>query len=189
MNNIELFIGLACLFWFFTHPWPALIVDWGRQSLFEIRDNVFLMAASGDDKGLSFENKLYGDIRREINMTIRFFEDITWGRMIWLGLVRPKIHHTKASQPVIHAILKIEDATLRGRLLKDILHVYVVVASVMVLRNPIMLILAMMVFVPLVALFSFLRDWHQKMQGLLTRGAGLMGIMIQSSQYPLNARH
>ncbi len=85
MNNLGFFIGLACLFWFFSRLWPALMVDWGRQSLFEVRDNIFLLAASDDFDSFGFNNELYQTIRTELNSMIRYLEDINGGadHRIW----------------------------------------------------------------------------------------------------------
>ena len=179
MNNLEFFIGLACLFWFFGRLWPALMVDWGRQSLFEVRDNIFLLAASGDFDSFGFNDELYRTIRTELNSMIRYLEDINWGRIIVFGLFRNKIRMSALTQPAIEAVISIEDTALRRRLLSDIFQAYVALTGVMILRSPIVLMLAM-ILVPLVALLGVVRNGYQSIGDMPRQ---IAGTIIQSSQY------
>ncbi len=68
--NIALFlIGLAftCLCWFIG--WRQLYLDRYRQSLFEIRDNLFDIARAG---AIDFSDPLYGKMRNALHLRIRF---------------------------------------------------------------------------------------------------------------------
>ncbi len=181
MNNLEFFIGLACLFWFFGRLWPALMVDWGRQSLFEVRDNIFLLAASGDFDSFGFNDELYQTIRTELNSMIRYLEDINWGRIIVFGLFRNKIRMSAVKPLAIETIINMEDTALRRRLLSDIFRAYVVLTGVMTLRSPIGLILAM-ISVPLVALIGVVKNGYQNIGDMPRQIAGAAGIIVRSSQ-------
>ncbi len=180
MNNIEFFVGLGLLFWFFSCKWPNLMVDWGRQALFEVRDSLFLLASSGKVQGFGFDDPLYRDMRSEINMINRYLEYFCWGRVWLFSLMGTQVDRRQSRSSVVKSILEIEDIALRDRLLGDMLRVCLTVISVMVLRNPLMLAFAM-VLTPCIALLSFWRNGQRKMLGLISRSAGMTDTIIASS--------
>lgn len=75
MNAVAILIVIAFLIWFFYGPWKSLVIDIGRQNLFEIRDSLFLIAADGK---ISFEDPAYIAIRDRINGMIRFCESFSF---------------------------------------------------------------------------------------------------------------
>lgn len=66
--------------WFYG-PWQTLCVDWARERMFEARNAIFDMAASGD---LEFSSPEYRKIRRRIEGTIRFSHRISWPTIVLL---------------------------------------------------------------------------------------------------------
>ncbi len=75
LNAVTIFAGIAFLAWFFYGPWKSLVIDIGRQNLFEIRDSLFMIAASGK---VSFDDPAYIAIRNRINGMIRFCESFSF---------------------------------------------------------------------------------------------------------------
>lgn len=78
-NTIELLAAVGLGVWLFYGPWQRLLVDTFRQSLFDVRDKVFLMAA---DKRIGFDDPLYGAFRGRINAMIRFADNFRWQTIV-----------------------------------------------------------------------------------------------------------
>ena len=68
------FIGFFLVAYLVFVVWPRLVVDYERQKLFELRDNLFDLAASGM---FSFESESYVNIRALLNSMIRGAEFAT----------------------------------------------------------------------------------------------------------------
>lgn len=56
-------------------PWQRLMVDMARQRLFQLRDEIFDLAADGK---ISFDDPSYHEVRSAFNAMIRFCHVITW---------------------------------------------------------------------------------------------------------------
>ena len=77
LATILLLVGLATIIY---GPWQNYCTDAGRQTLFEIRDELFDMARVGK---LSFRSQQYRIIRAAIEKNIRFAHNLT----IWRFLI------------------------------------------------------------------------------------------------------
>lgn len=75
---------LAGLWWFFTGPWRQLRIDETRQSLFELRDKLFDMAADGE---LDFDAPAYGRARDQLNGMIRFTHQVSLIRLVVMAVL------------------------------------------------------------------------------------------------------
>ena len=77
----------APLFWIlaivflvlFYGPWQTFLVDRARQNIFEVRDEIFDLAAAGR---LEFDSKEYGQIRHIFQVFLRFAHQMTWLRLV-----------------------------------------------------------------------------------------------------------
>lgn len=72
---VGVFLGL------FYGPWQDLCADYARQYVFEQRDALFDMAASGR---LDFSSREYRDTRQSMEAVIRFAHDLTLPRLVYL---------------------------------------------------------------------------------------------------------
>lgn len=108
INRIELLASLAVLMWFFYGPWQRLMVDTARQSLFEIRDALFLM---GTDGQLDFNSTEYRELREHFNRLIRFAHVLNFRKLVAGMYFLPP---PTSKQPTIADILhRIPDQVVR----------------------------------------------------------------------------
>lgn len=76
IHVLETCVSLALLWALWHYGWRAFSLDWTRQTLFSIRDDLFDLALRGEH-GLSFESSVYGSLRASLNNNIRFAHRIT----------------------------------------------------------------------------------------------------------------
>src|SRR4051812_7789845 len=84
VNTLEFFVATLLLVAFFYWPWKEYWVEYTRQDLFELRDELFMMAARGE---LSFDSAGYNVLRSYFNGAIQFthrFRLVTLaGMLLW----------------------------------------------------------------------------------------------------------
>lgn len=88
LNGLALLLVLGCLIATFYGPWQWYCIEKSRQALFEIRAEIFNIAASG---GLSFESIEYRAIRESINLRLRFAHRVCWQQLLLLAIFHPKL--------------------------------------------------------------------------------------------------
>src|ERR1700722_15022347 len=100
-------VALSLFLLFFYGPWQEIVVDVSRQIVFEKRDAVFDLAASGK---LEFESTDYKIIRDSLNKLIRFAHELNWVRLaMWWN-------ETQEEAPEAHqAIERIADPETRAK--------------------------------------------------------------------------
>ena len=76
---IEALLCAALLVWFFSRPWQSLWTAVSRQHLFELRDQMFDIAAS---QRIDFSDTAYCQLREYLNGCIRFAHKITFGSLV-----------------------------------------------------------------------------------------------------------
>jgi hypothetical protein len=74
--------------------WRPYRLDALRETLFALRDELFLIAA--DEKTLSFNHPAYTELRNDLNGMIRFAERMTFFRSLLFWLLVPKKLITKS---------------------------------------------------------------------------------------------
>jgi cbb3-type cytochrome oxidase subunit 3 len=81
-------------------PWQRLMVDMARQRLFELRDEIFDLAADGQ---VSFDDAGYREVRSTFNTMIRFCHVATWPVVVTGSRLaddrEPSLHDLTASLP------------------------------------------------------------------------------------------
>ena len=82
LSSLISLLGLAYLiFW----RYRLLVTDWFRQSLFELRDELFDYAAAGH---IEFDHPAYGMLRKIINGYVRFAHQATaWHGIIFVSML------------------------------------------------------------------------------------------------------
>lgn len=110
----------AALLWAFWHfAWKCFAVDVLRQRLFTIRGELFLLAAKGKH-GLTFDSPAYCELRASLNRRIRFAHTVSSAHiftaifMSWAS----KVDVSGAKAVVDKAISEVDNAELRGVLIK-----------------------------------------------------------------------
>lgn len=63
----------------FYGPWQATCTDWARNFVFESRDKIFDLAASGE---LDFDSEEYKEIRDSLQSLIRYCHDLTVPKIV-----------------------------------------------------------------------------------------------------------
>ena len=83
IDAIATIIMLAALAVILYGPWQNYCTDAARQTLFEVRDDLFDMAANGE---ISFESSEYRTIRSSIEKNIRYAHTLTVWRFVQFPL-------------------------------------------------------------------------------------------------------
>ncbi len=142
---MELIIVLrtACLLvalWAFWHYcWKPLALDWFRQRLFAVRDDLFL-AALQNEGGLSFTHPAYKHFRQFANGLIRYGHQLSTPNLFALQLAR-KIHGAllppQVFVPEIERVLAgITDENLKKVLCKFRMRCAILTVGYMTLTSP-----------------------------------------------------
>lgn len=143
VNTLEFLLAFALIVWLFYGPWQRYVVDVVRQNLFEIRDEMFLLAADGR---LEFNSSLYLEVRRQYNAMIRYAHTTSWTHV--LALLSYGIDKQKPSgrTDVFELIGNIQDADLRVLLLRRYSRAVELVAASMALRSALLILISMLLF-------------------------------------------
>src|SRR5829696_6408743 len=73
------FISLLAFLLLFYGPYQELVIARARQHMFNSRNELFRMAASGS---VSFEDEVYVTMRSDIQKMIRYCHAVSWVRLI-----------------------------------------------------------------------------------------------------------
>lgn len=150
INTVELTAAIAFLAWFFYGPWSKFIIDLTRQNLFELRDEVFLLATDGK---LEFSSETYCLLRERFNKMIRFCHHMTLANLI---ATRPSSKANQANRDVLTLIREIQDQELARKLERNYMYALLIMLGAMFLRS-FVLILLFVLLLPIVVVFELLK--------------------------------
>lgn len=152
ITNLEVCASVAFLIWFFYGPWQNFVLDTLRQNLFEIRDEIFLLAADGK---IEFSSPEYKATRKWLNTIIRFAHEITWIQILAFACSGVG----KVAQPsnMKDIISQIEDKGASERILDLYRKASIFVCASILLRS-LFLMVTNMVSAPIIMLVILL-DW------------------------------
>ncbi|MBI5164171.1 MAG: hypothetical protein HY985_09750 [Magnetospirillum sp.] len=119
-------------------PWQTFWEDWGRQRLFEVRDEIFDMAA---DKRMEFNNAQYITIRQSLNYAIRFMHQLTWLRILYIYLSQRLFGVPFRASALEQAIDQIPERHLRSELEDKMVRVGRIMLYVVIMRSPLLVML------------------------------------------------
>ncbi len=149
MLTIEGLISISVLIGVFYGPWQTIVVDYGRQYLFEIRDSFFDLAAKGE---IDFDSDEYAEIRDTMNSLIRFLHRLTWPRMF-------VVHHFSKRWIDAKNVKRLADISTNQAMKTKLRHkereILMIVLITIYLRSP-LLIIVTPVALPAVLLFIML---------------------------------
>ena len=115
LETVMLLVSLAIVIY---GPWQTYCTDAARQTLFEVRAELFDMARGGE---LSFESEEYRAIRKALNQNIRYAHVLTiWRFLNVIGFLR-KHGLLEQKSELTRAIDSIEDDNLRAKV-ADLAH-------------------------------------------------------------------
>lgn len=150
INTVELAAAIAFLVWFFYGPWNRFVIDLARQNLFELRDEVFLLAADGK---LEFSSEAYCVLRDRLNKMIRFCHHLTLANLI---AIPPSATANQAKRDVLTVIRGIQDRELARKLERSYLYALAIMLGAMFLRSAV-LILLLVLLLPAAIVFELLK--------------------------------
>lgn len=131
---IPIAIAAAVSLWFFVKAWPTYCTDVFRQRCFELRDSLFMLAATGKIK---FDDPIYVALRSNLNSRLRLAHMDMIGSI--LAIIIAFRGRVPASPPILLSITALPDDELRDELQSiywQIIHatlVHIIVKSPIVL--------------------------------------------------------
>ena len=135
-NIIINLIGFVLAFAVLYAAWPRVVVDSIRQRIFEIRDELFDMAANGK---IGFDDPVYIHFRDTANALIRYCHAISWPRIVFLALPVKASGLERQYEPIHESIR--DNQPLRDKVKRLEVEMLVLVLGVMYLRSPLLLLL------------------------------------------------
>ena len=165
MHSISAILGAIGVIWFFYGPWQRILVDLLRQRLFEIRDNVFDIAADGR---ISFDDPAYRFLRDFLNTIIRFADRVSVPRFLFLSSV---VRGAPRFNPE-EILREVQDEEVRNLLLKRFKNACGLVVYLMWLRSPFTIVftVAIAMMSPLIILVALISDRVLKIKDWLVSG-------------------
>lgn len=165
VNQLETCLALVISIWFFYGPWNQYVTDALRQYLFDIRDEIFLLAA---DNRTTFSDPAYVAIRERLNSTIRFAHKFTIGDFVSFLLLHSK-KDMIADQPDIFQLTNnIPDREVARIIERRYLQMVVAITVSMVLKSFLGLVLHILL-IPFLVVSAILdgADKNVAMMGFL----------------------
>lgn len=142
-------IGLV----FFYVVWRHYAIDVTRQHLFELRDQLFDLAAEGK---LEINSERYKTLRRIFNANIRFTHELDWVHILAFYMaagLKKKGVITKNAMHVMHLVSTINDEKTRHEVMKIMTKMHLVTAWHL-FRTSLVLLLLTPVAAVLIAFFT-----------------------------------
>ena len=148
LDVVLIVISVIALIWFFSGPWSSLWVDMSRQTCFELRDRLFLLALDGQ---IGFDDPIYRRTREWLNTCISHAHDMRfWNVVAFIAACKPDLAVRKG---LYAEIFKMEDGPTRTQLLDIADKATAAQLELMVVRSP--LLLSITALAPLALLVGF----------------------------------
>jgi hypothetical protein len=131
-------------------PWQRLWSDFARQVLFEVRDEIFDLAAQNR---LSFDSYEYRTLRDSLEKTIRYAHDLTLPRFIYHIFVHRLISRPRSSN-LKTAVNAIADADVRELVRRRVTYALTVAMAVVFVKSLLFMILGAPVLIVGIAIHA-----------------------------------
>ena len=166
LDVVLILLSVIVLIWLFSGPWSSLWVDVSRQTCFELRDRLFLLALDGH---IGFDDPIYRRTREWLNTCIGHAHDMKfWNLVASIAACKPDL---AARKGLYAEILKMEDGSVKTQLLDIADKATTAQLGLMVVRSP--FLLAITALTRLVLLVGFatgrLRNAYERMTSWLER--------------------
>ena len=160
LDFVLILISAIVLIWLFSKPWSSLWIDVSRQTCFELRDRLFLLALDGQ---IGFDDPIYRRTREWLNACISHAHDMKfWNVVVFIATCKPGL---AARKGIYAEILKMEDGPVKTQLLDIADKATTAQLRLMVVRSP--FLLAIMALPSLFLLVGFakgrLRNAYERM--------------------------
>ena len=146
---LEIGAVVSFLIWFFEFPWQSFCADVARHRYFDLRDQLFLLAANGR---VQFDDPLYRALREWLNNRIRLAHMNVFGDLVAVLLAY------KGNVPKIPTLgdelQKVGDESVRSELQSIYFGAIQIHINHMAARSPVILVLA--VLAPLIILIGLI---------------------------------
>ena len=152
-SAISALIGFALAVLTIYWPWQHLRIDRARDVLFEKRDALFDIAASGR---IDFGSRQYETIRSALNAFVRLAHAITFPRMVFSALFSGPRTGSTLPLALKQVASEISDPATRLEVQKLLQEAEAEIIMLMVWRSPFLLLLALLFRV--VGKFGRIRD-------------------------------
>ncbi len=113
-HGLASLITLGLGYFFFYVVWQRYVVDVTRQQLFELRDQLFDLAAEGK---LSYQSEVYRSLRSFFNASIRFAHQADWVHIVVFYVaakLKAKDAIFKSAMHIPHLVNRIEEDKTRA---------------------------------------------------------------------------
>lgn len=179
VNILELLVAIAFLAWFFYGPWNRFVVDLARQNLFEIRDEIFLMAA---DHALDFDSKTYQGVRGRLNRMIKYCHHLTLFSVVFAATI--KTPDAEPSEDAVSLIRSLPDKEIAANVERRYYQAIFIMLTAMIFRSA-LLTLIFLSLLPFAAISELLRGSAERGKRFrAVRNAIERDILIESSARP-----
>jgi hypothetical protein len=118
-------------------PWQRVCVDYARDIIFEQRDRIFDVAASG---ALQFGDVSYEKVRAHMNAMIRMAHCVTAPRVVFLVMYAAHIHDPARRNDIWDCIKQIQNEETRAIVMDAVTRAETAVVRLMVARSPFLLL-------------------------------------------------
>lgn len=149
VSSFGALITLAIAYLFFYVLWQRYVIDVTRQQLFELRDQLFDLAADGK---LSFQSETYKILRKVFNTSIRFAHEADWVHIYVFYItatLKAKGSIYKSAMQIPHLIKHIEDEKVRAEVQKIFIKMHLTLVWHVYRRS-----LVLLPFVPIVVIVA-----------------------------------
>jgi hypothetical protein len=160
VNALLSFLCLLSIVAILYGPWQSVCTDVARQLIFEQRDKLFDMAKAGR---ISFSSREYKDVRRGLEVLIRFAHDLTLAKAIYLAIAVPRVWRENRQDPIIASVNRIVDEELRRDVIRLVAKSYLVLILMAIAKSIICLIAIpiAILFVLLTTILSVIVRWYK----------------------------
>lgn len=147
ISSLAALITLAIGYFFFYVVWQRYVVDVTRQQLFELRDQLFDLAAEGK---LDFQSDTYKALRSIFNASIRFAHEADWIHFLVFyvtATLNAKGLIYKSAMQIPHLVSHVADDKVRAEVQSIITKMHLTLAWHVYRRSLVLLPLGLMLVV------------------------------------------
>jgi hypothetical protein len=172
---ISLILISVFIFWFYG-PWQSTCTDYARQIIFEQRDKLFDIAASGR---MAFQSREYGTIRSSLNAMIRYAHDATLPRLIYtyIALRRKETDYKKSA--LYKATEQIQDSRLYEEM-QIILAKSMMATACLIIFKSLPCVMCLIIFLPIILFLSVCAFFFSKIKNWIGSMLRHIGGMVQA---------
>lgn len=172
---ISIVLTIVFLIWFYG-PWQNTCTDYARQIIFEQRDKLFDIAASGR---MPFDSKEYKMLRASLNAVIRFAHEATLPRMLYLYIFLREKDIDYKNSSLYRATEQIHDSKLYAEV-QILLRKSMITTGWLIIAKSLPCVIVLTVLSPLVVLLAFCAVFVSKIKRRIGSMLKYIGGVLQA---------